>query len=110
MRSKTHSYAVVAVAVGLLAALPIEAQDEPGPPSQESSGGWRRVDEPRQPDRPAAPHSVYSQNLPPQLNLPAGTWITIRMNQEVSSDHNLPGDSFTATLLQPIVANGFVVA
>jgi hypothetical protein len=53
---------------------------------------------------------VYSQNLPPQLNLPAGTWITIRMNQEVSSDHNLPGDSFTATLLQPIVANGFVVA
>jgi hypothetical protein len=32
------------------------------------------------------------------------------LNQPLSSDHNHPGDTFTATLDQPIVINGWVVA
>jgi hypothetical protein len=44
------------------------------------------------------------------LTLPAGTWISVRADQVLSSDHNLPGDAFSATLAQPLVANGFVVA
>ena len=47
---------------------------------------------------------------PSQLILPAGTWITVRVKQPLSSDQNQPGDSFTATLAQPLVVNGLVVA
>jgi hypothetical protein len=32
------------------------------------------------------------------------------VNQPLSSDHNQPGDAFTGTLVQPLVANGRVVA
>jgi hypothetical protein len=48
--------------------------------------------------------------LPAKLTLPAGTWITIRVDQPLSSDHNQPGDFFAATLAQPLVADGIVVA
>src|SRR5262249_15183201 len=44
------------------------------------------------------------------LSIPAGTWISVRVNEALSSDHNQPGDLFTATLSQPVIANGFVVA
>ena len=44
------------------------------------------------------------------LTLPAGTLITVRVNQILSSDHNQPGDGFSASIQQPLVANGFVVA
>ncbi len=45
-----------------------------------------------------------------QLILPAGSWISVRVNQPLSSDRNQPGDGFTATLAQPIIADGIVVA
>ena len=34
----------------------------------------------------------------------------MRTDEVLSSDHNLPGDVFAATLAQPLVANGLVVA
>jgi type IV secretion system protein VirB10 len=36
--------------------------------------------------------------------------VTLRVNEPLSSDHNHEGDVFTATLTQPLVAQGFVVA
>jgi hypothetical protein len=42
--------------------------------------------------------------------LPPGSFITVRADQPLSSDHNRPGDGFTATLAQPVVVNGRVVA
>lgn len=47
---------------------------------------------------------------PSQLVIPAGAWVRIRVDQVLSSDRNLAGDRFSATLTQPIVADGFVVA
>jgi hypothetical protein len=44
------------------------------------------------------------------LNLNAGTMITVRVDQLLSSDHNRSGDTFTASLAQPLVVNGFIVA
>jgi hypothetical protein len=44
------------------------------------------------------------------LTLPAGTWISVRADEVLSSDRNQAGDAFSATLAQPLVANGFVVA
>lgn len=48
--------------------------------------------------------------VPPQLTIKQGTWATVRTNQWLSSDRNQQGDTFTATLEQPLVVDGFVVA
>ena len=49
-------------------------------------------------------------NVPAQLTLKPGTFVTVRVNQWLSSDRNQAGDTFSATLEQPIVVDGFVVA
>jgi hypothetical protein len=48
--------------------------------------------------------------IPPRLTIPAGAYVTVRVNGWLSSDRNHQGDSFTATLDQPIVVDGIVVA
>src|SRR5437660_682238 len=85
----------------LSAALPAFSQ-ESNPPVDPPSNGWHRFGERRPMDQQPPP--------PAQLSVPAGAWITVRVNQPLSSDHNQPGDSFTATLVQPLVANGRVIA
>ena len=42
--------------------------------------------------------------------MPAGTYLTVRINQMLSSDRNQVGDPFSATLIKPLVVNGVVVA
>ncbi len=42
--------------------------------------------------------------------MPVGTWVTVRVNEPLSSDRNQTGDAFTGTLVQPIVANGLLIA
>jgi hypothetical protein len=44
------------------------------------------------------------------LTIPAGTFVTVRLLGSLSSDQNLQGDGFSATLEQPIVVDGWVVA
>ena len=58
---------------------------------------------PPQNQQPQAP-------VPAQLTVPAGTFVTVRVNQYLSSDRNQAGDAFSATLVQPLVVNGVVVA
>ena len=48
--------------------------------------------------------------VPASLTIQQGTYITVRVNQMLSSDKNQPGDAFTATLAQPVVVNGVVIA
>ena len=96
------------------------AQDQVTPqvePAAENSAGWRRVGEVRdefgQPKSSAnaSPASATPGTpAPSQLIIPAGTWIKIRVDQPLSSDRNAAGDTFAATLAQPVVADGFVVA
>jgi hypothetical protein len=76
-----------------MAAMPVYAQES----------GWRKFGEPSQPADLPPP-------APSQLTLPAGILISVRVNQPLSSDHNQPDDAFAATLAQPLVANGIVVA
>lgn len=106
----------------------------PGP----QSGAYQQPNYPPQPNYPSQPNypqqpmygpqTGYGQNgygqggyvqqpnypapspVPAQITLPAGTFVTVRVNQRLSSDHNQPGDAFTATLTDPVVANGVVVA
>jgi uncharacterized membrane protein YgcG len=61
------------------------------------------------------PQNYGRQNEPPpappqQLTIPAGTYVTVRANGQISSNKSRVGDMFTATLEQPIVVNGIVVA
>lgn len=57
-----------------------------------------------QPNYPAPP------NVPAKLTLNQGTYVTVRINQWLSSDRNQKGDTFTGNLEQPVVVDGFVVA
>jgi len=51
-----------------------------------------------------------SQSVPDTLHLASGTLLSARLNQALSSNQNRTGDSFTATLEQPVVVDGWVVA
>lgn len=57
-----------------------------------------------------APPPPANYGVPPHLTLKAGTYVTVRTSQWLSSDRNKQGDAFMATLQQPIVVDGFVVA
>jgi hypothetical protein len=48
--------------------------------------------------------------VPPSITLPAGTFVTVRVDQYLSSDKNKTGDAFSATLARPLVANALIVA
>jgi hypothetical protein len=48
--------------------------------------------------------------LPETLTLPAGTVVRVRIDEWLSTDRNLTGDSFSGVLEQPIVVDGWVVA
>jgi hypothetical protein len=107
----------------------VAAQQTGAPPQ---SGGWPRADQappqappqyqtqpqeqfPQAPQQQSGGQPNFDQapppmSLPSQLTLPAGTWLTVRVNQPLSTDHNQVGDAFTVTLVKPIVAQGFVVA
>jgi hypothetical protein len=53
------------------------------------------------PPPPPEPHTV---------TIPAGTVLNVRIGETLSTRHNQPGDTFLATLDQPLVVDGFVIA
>ena len=59
---------------------------------------------------PNLPRVPPRYGLPPQLTIKPGTFVTVRVDQMLSSNRNQPGDVFSATLMQPIVVDGVVVA
>lgn len=99
-----------------------DAQDNQSP------HGWRRVGDPPPADsaqsaNPADGEYAQNQNAEPnrasappdfappsRLTVKAGTFVTVRVNQPLSSDRNQVGDAFSATLVRPIVVDGVVVA
>lgn len=102
---------------------------EPGRPAEQSPEArsnrrWRQFDEARDGAQQAQvnPDESADQGAPPpddqrrymgppaQIVVPAGTFIVARVNQPISTDSNVVGDMFTATLAQPLIANGLVIA
>lgn len=69
-------------------------------PLQNAPDGPYRKSQPRQPSQP----------VPGTLTVPAGTVLLIRTNDLLSTDRNQVGDQFTATLDQPLIVNGWVIA
>src|ERR1039457_4216418 len=56
------------------------------------------------------PPSANRGRIPAKLTIQPGTYITVRLNQGLSSDRNQAGDGFAATLAKPVVVDGVVVA
>ncbi len=57
-----------------------------------------------------ADNQSNNYQIPAQLMIQQGTFVTVRVNQMLSSDRNQAGDAFAATLVRPLVVNGVVVA
>ena len=60
--------------------------------------------------KPGSAHRLRAYGLPAGLTLRPGTYLTVRVNQFLSSDRNQQGDTFAASLAQPVVVDGVVVA
>jgi len=52
---------------------------------------------------PAAPE-------PHVVTLKSGTMLAIRLGETLSTEHNYTGDTFRATLLSPVIQDGFIIA
>ncbi len=87
---------------------PPPQQDQQAPPPQQM-GGQQMAPPPGQ-QQMAPPPDQQQIPVPPALNVPAGTLIRVQINNTLSSEQNKAGDTFTATLVQPLIANGWVVA
>jgi hypothetical protein len=91
------------------------------------NGGWRKLGDqnstpPAAPQDDPAPAPPAEQGnpqnypppqtgtIPPQLTVKPGTYVTVRINQPLSSDRNQAGDAFSATLVRPVIVDGVVVA
>ena len=99
---------------------PAPADQQAQPPDQQNPEPVAQPDQEEQaapapaPRPQAAPPmariSRPTYGVPAELTVKPGTYISVRINQALSSDHNQPGDPFTATLMQPLVVDGIVVA
>jgi len=118
----------VAVCLVLIPALVAQSTPQSAPPSQPSQDATVEAGPPVQdnlpplpneapppPNAPASPANaavppLHTAAVPPSLTVPAGTFVTVRLVGGLSSDANQQGDGFSATLEQPIVVDGWVVA
>ena len=89
-----------------------EQDPPPTPPPATSTPGWHRFSSPPQVAPQGPPPQVDPAPVapPPQITIPAGAFVTVRVDQFLSSDKNKPGDEYSATLSRPIVADGLVVS
>jgi hypothetical protein len=89
----------LATPVALAAEPPAQYPSPPEPPA------------PVQPEPPAVVVPAAPAPPPPlQVVLKAGTVISARTGEKLSSEKNQAGDGFTATLDQPLVVDGWVIA
>ncbi len=56
------------------------------------------------------PSSPPAPPAPRKVTVPAGTLLTVRLTEGLSSEKNQAGDTFTATLDQPLIVEGLVLA
>ena len=89
-------------------------QDQAAPPpdqqNQQNQGPMNPPDNRNPDDRGARRNErVPPPLVPSNLTLPAGSVIQIRTTDFLSSDKNQKGNTFIATLAQPIVIDGWVV-
>jgi len=108
MDMKKITFGVVVAALGLWLLPLLAAQGQTGAPRATPPQGVGAYTPDAGYNQQNTPY--YSPNAPQALTLPAGTLIQVRLTETLSSDHNRPGDGFTAVLDQPLIAQGWVVS
>jgi len=78
------------------------AQAAPPPPAADQQAPVTLPD--------SAPALPPEPRQPRHATIPAGTLLTVRLGETLSSAKNQPGDTFTATLDQPLVIEGLAIA
>lgn len=88
-----------------------EAEPARGPEAQRPTAGTpQRQTQPRQTQPRTQPRPSAPQPRTVNMSVPTGTTFAIRMNESLSTESSKAGDSFTATLTDPIVdASGIVI-
>jgi outer membrane biosynthesis protein TonB len=88
---------------------PAPVASGPAPPAPQQSVPVENVSLPPPAAPPAIPPTVDTR-VAPSVTLAAGTLLPVRIGENLSSARNQPGDSFLATLIEPLVVNGWVIA
>jgi hypothetical protein len=78
-----------------------ESSAQQNPPAQQN---------PAPPNTPPPPQYQQNDSIPAHLTIKPGTFVTVRINQWLSSDHNQQGDTFFGSLAEPVIVDGIVVA
>ena len=88
-----------------------DQQNTPGPPPDVQQGPPQGPQQgPPPPNYGPASSPNPPAPIPAQLTIKQGTYVIVRINQWLSSDRNQQGDTFTATLAQPLVVDGVIAA
>jgi outer membrane murein-binding lipoprotein Lpp len=105
------SSSAVANKPGREAKRPSQARNQPPAPITTASAQPQPVTPPPAPVETAAAVAPAPQPPPPpkKVTIPAGTQLTIRLNDALDTERNQVGDSFHATLGSPIVINSDTV-
>lgn len=82
-----------------------EAVPAPPPPSQSVFKA-----EIPPPPPPSTPAKAVEPPKPNTVTIPAGTTLTVRVQETLDSEKNQAGDAFQAVLDAPLVVDGFVIA
>jgi hypothetical protein len=82
-------------------------QPAPQPVEQELAAS---APPPHAPDPPPPPPVERAPEPPHSVTIAEGTLISVRLNDKLTTQKNQTGDVFSATLDQPLVADGFVIA
>lgn len=93
------------------AAAPAPAEEAPKPAPAPVPVEVARAPEPlpATPPPPPAP-PVKKEPEPATVTIPAGTTLTVRMGETLTTERSRPGDTFAATLDQPLIVDGMVIA
>jgi hypothetical protein len=94
----------------------VAKQPDPQPPPPPPPIEAQIPPEPQPPQATAPPEDVAPAQPEPEVRVPhtvtiaAGTLLPVRIGETLSAAHNQAGDGFLATLDQPLVVDGFVIA
>jgi len=88
-------------------ALPVEPAPLPTPPP---APAFEPASPPVAVEKVSLPAPNVEARVPHTVTLAAGMGLAVRIGETISSSRNQPGDSFLATLTQPLVIDGFIIA
>jgi len=81
-----------------------QAQQNQSQPGQQSEAGKKAHRGEKEPGMKAAQEAPAPP--PPPITIPAGTTLTVRLNEALGSKTSQPGQGFTATVSDPVVIDG----